>query len=107
MTLIEVGTHAVIDAVFGTESEQVLARRLRPALTPGMLLVGDRNFPSWKLWTDCAESGAQLLWRIKASRLLPRIGTFTYGTTPAGSPKRTASALPSHHRPACRSPAAW
>jgi hypothetical protein len=28
MTLIEVGTHAVIDAVFGAESEQVLAGRL-------------------------------------------------------------------------------
>jgi hypothetical protein len=80
MTLIEVGTHAVIDAVFGTDSEQVLARRLRPALTPGMLLLGDRNFPSWKLWTECAESGAQLLWRIKASRLLPRVATFTDGS---------------------------
>jgi len=36
MTLIEVGTHAVIDAVFGTDSEQVLASRLAPALTARM-----------------------------------------------------------------------
>jgi hypothetical protein len=32
MTLIEVGTHAVIDAVFGVESEQVPAARLVPSL---------------------------------------------------------------------------
>jgi len=80
MTLIEVGTHAVIDAVFGTESEQVLASRLAPALTAGMLLLGDRNFPSWKLWTHCANTGAHLLWRVKASRLLPRLGTFPDGS---------------------------
>jgi len=87
MMLIEVGTHAVIDAVFGTESEQVLAHRLRPALAPGMLLLGDRNFPSWKLWTACADTGAQLLWRIKASRLLPRVATFTDGSWLAVMPK--------------------
>ncbi len=80
MTLIEVGTHAVIDAVFGAESEQVLASRLAPALTTGMLLLGDRNFPSWKLWTHCTHSGAHLLWRVNASRLLPRLATFTDGS---------------------------
>lgn len=87
MTLIEVGTHAVIDAVFGTESEQVLAARLAPSLEPGMLLLADRNFPSWKLWAHCAEGGAHLLWRVKASRLLPRIGTFTDGSWLAVLPK--------------------
>lgn len=56
------------------------------ALTPEML-VDDRNFPSWKLWTDCADTGAQLLWRIKVSRLLPRIGTFTDGSWLAALPK--------------------
>ena len=87
MMLIEVGTHAVIDAVFGTGSEQVLAEQLRPALQPGMLLLGDRNFPSWKLWARCAETGAHLLWRVKASRLLPRLGTFTDGSWLAVLPK--------------------
>ena len=87
MMLIEVGTHAIIDAVFGTESEQVQADRLRPALTAGMLLLGDRNFPSWKLWVRCAESGAHLLWRVKASRLLPRVATFTDGSWLAVLPR--------------------
>ena len=61
MTLIEVGTHAAIDAVFGTDTEQVLAARLARSLEPGMLLLADRNFPSWKLWQHCADSGAHLL----------------------------------------------
>jgi len=65
MTLIEVGTHAVIDAVFGAESEQVLAGRLLDALTPGMLLLGDRNFPSWKLWGQTAASAG---WVATSSR---------------------------------------
>ena len=87
MTLIEVGTHAVIDAVFGVESEQVLAARLAPSLQPGMLLLADRNFPSWKLWTHCAATGTQLLWRVKASRLLPRIATFSDGSWLAALPQ--------------------
>ena len=72
MALIEVGTHAVIDAVFGADSEQVLAGRLLGALQPGMLLLGDRNFASWRLWGQAAATGAHLLWRAKAGLLLPR-----------------------------------
>ena len=87
MTLIEVGTHAVIDAVFGVESEQVLAGRLLGALKPGMLLLGDRNFPSWKLWGQTAATGAHLLWRAKAGLLLPRIGVFADGSWLAALPK--------------------
>lgn len=80
MTLIEVGTHAVLDAVFGPDSEQVLARQLLGCLGPGMLLLGDRNFPSWRLWNEAAATGAHLLWRAKTSLHLPRIGTFTDGS---------------------------
>jgi hypothetical protein len=87
MTLIEVGTHAVIDAVFGAESEQVLAGRLLSALKPGMLLLGDRNFPSWKLWGQSAATGAHLLWRAKAGLLLPRVGVFADGSWLAVLPK--------------------
>ncbi len=43
MTLIEVGSHAIVGAVFGTESEQVLAAWLAPALTAAILLLGDRE----------------------------------------------------------------
>jgi hypothetical protein len=87
MTLIEVGTHAVINAVFGADSEQVQARALLGCLGPGMLLLGDRNFPSWKLWNEAAATGAHLLWRAKTSLHLPRVGTFTDGAWLAVLPK--------------------
>jgi hypothetical protein len=80
LQLIECGTHAVIDAVFGAASEQVLARRVLGSLGEGMLLLGDRNFPSYRLWREAAGTGAHLLWRVKASTLLPRIGTFSDGS---------------------------
>jgi hypothetical protein len=80
LQLIECGTHAVIDAAFGAVSEQVLARRVLGSLGAGMLLLGDRNFPSYQLWREAAGTGAHLLWRVKASTLLPRIGTFTDGS---------------------------
>jgi hypothetical protein len=87
MTLIEVGTHAVIDAVFGSDSEQVLARRLVGSLASGMLLLGDRNFPSFRLWERAAATGAHLLWRAKASMLLPRVATFGDGSWLAVLPR--------------------
>jgi len=77
LQLIECGTHAVIDAVFGATSEQALARQVLGTLGEGMLLLGDRNFPSWRLWREAAGTGAHLLWRVKAGMLLPRVGTFT------------------------------
>jgi hypothetical protein len=87
MTLIEAGTHAVIDAVSGPESEQVQARALLGSLGPGMLLLADRNFPSWNLWNAAATTGAHLLWRAKTSLHLPRIATFTDGSWLAVLPK--------------------
>ena len=68
LALIECGTHALIGAVFdgvARASEQRLARRLLPALGPGMLLLADRNFPGWELWGLAAGTGADLAWRIK------------------------------------------
>jgi hypothetical protein len=60
MTLIECGTHAIIDAAFDgwtRASEPVLARRLVHALGGGMLLLADRNFPGWQLWGLAASGG--------------------------------------------------
>jgi hypothetical protein len=70
LALIECGTHALIDAAFdgfAKVSEQALARRLLHALRPGMLLLADRNFPGWQLWTLAAATGADLAWRVRKS----------------------------------------
>jgi hypothetical protein len=70
MTLVECGSHAIIDVAFdgvARASEQVLARQLLASLAPGMLLLADRNFLSYPLWNATLGTGADLLWRIKSS----------------------------------------
>jgi len=71
MTLIECGTRAVIDAAFGSQSEQDLAAELVASLDEGMLLIADRNFAGYSLWTAIRARNAHLLWRLGAHRLFP------------------------------------
>ncbi|WP_326556418.1 IS4 family transposase [Micromonospora sp. NBC_01796] len=75
MTLIDCGTHTIIDATFDgvvTSSEPALARRLLASLTPGMLLLADRNFTSHDLWSHATATGADLIWRAKKNlQLVP------------------------------------
>jgi hypothetical protein len=69
MTLIECGTHAIIDAVFDgvtRASEVALARQLLASLTRDMVLLADRNFLSHPLWSAAAATGADLIWRAKS-----------------------------------------
>ncbi len=49
-----------------------MAQQLLGSLRPGMLLLADRNFYSWRLWHAAAATGACLLWRVTAAvRLRP------------------------------------
>jgi hypothetical protein len=73
LTLTECGTHALIDAAFagitgaGGLSEHKLARQVLRSLRAGMLLLGDRNFAGHESWGLTADTGADLLWRIKSN----------------------------------------
>ena len=71
--LAECGTHAVIGAAMGPYSsgETTLARELLGSLGPRMLLLADRNFYSFALWTEAKATGADLLWRTKSNHILP------------------------------------
>ena len=83
LALTECGTRALIDAVFdGVEkaSEQVLARQLLASLTPGMLLLADRNFPGYELWGLAAATGADLAWRIKKNLVFPPVKVLPDGS---------------------------
>ncbi len=76
VTLSECGSHAVVGAEIGGiagkgSGEQALARRLYRRLEPDWLLIGDRNFYNWADWCAAADTGAQLLWRVKADLRLP------------------------------------
>ena len=67
VALAECGTHAMFEAVIGpyTTSESVLSRELFGRLTKGMLCLADRGFYSFEAWQKAAETGADLLWRVK------------------------------------------
>ena len=67
VTLVECGTRALLDAVLGhyAEGENSLAQGLIRSLTPGMLVVADRGFPSKPLWRMFSAAGVDLLWRAK------------------------------------------
>jgi hypothetical protein len=72
VALVECGTRALIDAVFGTmaEGENGYAVDLfADALRPGMLLLADRGFDSNKVIDAAFACRADLLLRIKTTRI--------------------------------------
>jgi Insertion element 4 transposase N-terminal/Transposase DDE domain len=76
VTVSECASHAVVDAEMGGVAgkgagEQSLARRLYRRLEEDWLLIADRNFFNWADWCVAADSGAALLWRVKADLTLP------------------------------------
>jgi hypothetical protein len=76
VTVSECASHAVVDArigpVAGTGAgEQSLARPMLRHLEEDWLLIADRNFYNWEDWCAAADTGAALLWRVKADLQLP------------------------------------
>ena len=72
--LVENGTHVLFGSRMAgcAVGEQRLAQDVLPALSAGMLCLGDRNFFSYRLWNQARATGADLLWRIKKNLRLPR-----------------------------------
>jgi hypothetical protein len=74
LSLAEGGTHVL----FGTQmagyktGEITLAKQVLANLRPGMLCLADRNFFGHELWTQALDTGADQLWRVKKSLILPR-----------------------------------
>ncbi|MCX5355829.1 IS4 family transposase [Streptomyces mirabilis] len=73
VVLIACGSRRIIDAAFGTyrTGERALAERILPALRPGMLVLADRGFFSYRLWCAAQATEAHLLWRVQADLHLP------------------------------------
>jgi hypothetical protein len=73
MVLLTCGTRQLLGTVLGDlgQGETTLATGLLPRLRAGMLLLADRNFLGYRLWTQAAATGADLLWRVKSDRHLP------------------------------------
>jgi Insertion element 4 transposase N-terminal/Transposase DDE domain len=73
VSLIENGTHVLFGSRMGgyTTSEHALAQQVIPALSAGMLCLADRLFASYSLWSQGQSTGADLLWRVGKTFLLP------------------------------------
>jgi hypothetical protein len=80
--LVECGTHAMFDAVTGPYStgEIALSRELVGRLQPGMLCLADRGFYGFSLWEQAHTTGADLLWRMRASQRLDPIEVLVDGS---------------------------
>jgi hypothetical protein len=83
LTLVACGTRTIIDATFGTDrvGETTYAHDLLRALHTGMIVLADRNFAAQHWLTAVADTGADLLVRIKIGRNLPacrRLGDGSY-----------------------------
>ena len=70
MALVECGTHVVVAAELAPyiTSEKVMAAHMLPAkLKPGMLVLADRGFYSFKLFRIGCATGAMLAWRVSST----------------------------------------
>lgn len=72
VALLENGTHVLWAAHMSkyATDELTLARKVIPSLRQGMLCLADRFFPSYKLWSAAAKTGADLLWRTRQNARL-------------------------------------
>ena len=86
VTVSECASHAAVLAAMGPAGggkgggEQSLARDLLPRLEEDWLLIADRGFYSWRGWCAAADTGAALLWRLKANIGLPSLGLLPDGS---------------------------
>jgi len=84
LALIACGTRALLAAAFGPRnaSEHALARQAAARGTPvaGTIILADRNFGGYPLVSHFFNLGADLIWRIRADRVLARIAEFSDGS---------------------------
>ncbi|WP_181647086.1 IS4 family transposase [Streptomyces sp. WAC00263] len=80
--LVEIGSHAVLDAELAgcRTGEVTLVGRLPRSTGPGQLVLADREFLGVALWQAFTATGADLLWRVPANRVLPVTKQFRDGS---------------------------
>jgi hypothetical protein len=73
--LVETGTHVVTAAEIGpySRSEIEMARVILDSdkIQKDMLILADRGFYGYDLWSRACSTGAKLLWRVKINLILP------------------------------------
>jgi Insertion element 4 transposase N-terminal/Transposase DDE domain len=74
LSLVENGTHVLFGSRMGPYemSERALAEEVVPLLKSGMLCLADRGFYGFRTWALAKGTGADLVWRVRKSHILPR-----------------------------------
>jgi Insertion element 4 transposase N-terminal/Transposase DDE domain len=82
VALAECGSHAITAASVGgvQTGEQVLAAEITGFVSHDMLVIADRNFYGFDLWRRYRDTGADLLWRVKANLRLPVLKVLPDGS---------------------------
>lgn len=78
----ECGTHAIVSAALGTWStgERTLVPDLLPDIEPDMLVILDRGFYSYKLFHAITDTGAQVVFRVSTTLVLPVLEVYPDGS---------------------------
>ncbi len=90
--LTECSTHAIIARYLGSirTGERELAGQLLDSVTDDMLIIADRGFFSYQIWSDFLETGADLLFRAWSTMKLTPLEILSDGTWIAEICKKTA-----------------
>ena len=72
VALVEGGTHVPFGTRLGAyaTSELALSRRVVERLEPGMLCLADQDFFEYKIWNKSRQTGADLVWKLKANQVV-------------------------------------
>lgn len=73
VSLVELGTHAIVATALGgwSDAELTLADTLVSHLQAGMLCLLDRGFVGYPFWQPVAATGADILCRLRVNMALP------------------------------------
>lgn len=82
VALLEIGTRAIFAATHGAyrEHENTLARKILSCLKSGMLLLADRGFGCYPIYSEAIKSGADLLFRVREKMVFPCMKKFGDGS---------------------------
>lgn len=96
--LSECSTHAIIAAAFGSirTGERELAGQLLGSMSGDMLIIADRGFFSYSMWSDLLQTGADLLFRAWSTMKLTPIQILADGTWIAEICKKTVQGGKTH-----------
>lgn len=100
VAILTAGTRSILDAAFGADAvgELTYAHQAIACLASGMVLLGDRNFATYKFFAEVAATGSDFLIRAKTGNtamklpVLKRLSDGSFLSKAAGLPVRVIDA---------------